>query len=339
MSNVATATSTSLVGAPIEAIYKKGEAVLTREAYGRTLVELGKVNPRIVVLDADLAESTLTKYFRDDPATKRRFFETGIAEQNMMNVAAGLSLMGFIPYLSSYAQFLASRSLDQLRNTVDYTNCNVRVAAAHGGISVGQDGPSHQSMEDLSNTCALVNMTVIVPCDYYETIKVVRWTADYVGPVYFRMGREKVPITTSPEDPWAHGKASVIREGTDGTIIACGYMVHKAERAADLLAEEGIHPRVLNMSTLKPIDEDAILAAAAETGAITTAEEHNVWGGLGSIVARTVVQSDHRVPMRIVGIPNMYLSSGPPEDMIKIANLTPENIAAKHKEAVGAAKV
>ena len=336
MTEAATMMSTSLVGAPIEAKYKKGEKVLTREGYGRTIVELGKVNPRIVVLDADLAESTLTKYFRDDPAVKRRFFETGIAEQNMMNTAAGLSLMGFIPFLSSYAQFLASRSLDQLRNTVDYTNCNVKVAAAHGGISVGKDGPSHQSMEDLSNTCALVNMTVIVPCDYYETVKVVRWAADYVGPVYFRLGREPVPIATSPDEEWVHGKASTLFEGEDGTIITCGYMVHKVARAVELLAEEGIHPRVLNMCTLKPIDEEAILAAAAETGAITTAEEHNKWGGLGSIVARVVVESDCRVPMRIVAIPNMYLDSGPPDDLCEMAGLTAENIAAKHKDALSA---
>ncbi len=328
---------TSLVGAPIEAKYAKGEKVLTREGYGRTLVELGKVNPRIVVLDADLAVSTLTKYFRDDPATANRFFEIGIAEQNMMNVAAGLSTMGFIPYLSSYAQFLTSRALDQARNTVDYTNLNVKIAAAHGGISVGQDGPSHQSMEDLSNMCALVNMTVVVPCDYYETVRVVRWAADYNGPVYFRLGREKVPIATSADDVWEVGKAATLVEGTDGTIIACGYMVHKAEAALELLAADGIRPRLVNMSTLKPLDEEAILNAARETGAITTAEEHNIWGGLGSMVARVIVQSEHRIPVRIVAIPNMYLSSGPPDDLCEIAGLTPENIAAKHREALDAA--
>jgi len=330
---------TSLVGAPIEAKYEKGEPVLTREAYGNTVVALGKVNPRIAVLDADLAQSTLTKFFRDDPETGVRFVECGIAEQNMMNIAAGLSTMGFIPFISSYAQFLASRSLDQARNTVDYTNLNVKIAAAHGGISVGQDGPSHQSMEDISNMCALVNMTVVVPADYYETIKVVRWAAEYVGPVYFRLGREKVPISTSADDPWVHGKALMLADGADGTIIACGYMVHKAVDALEMLGEEGIHPRLLNMSTIKPIDSEAIIAAAAETGAITTAEEHNVYGGLGSIVARVVVESDSRVPMRIVGIPNMYLGSAPADELCEVAGLTPENIAAKHKEALGTARM
>jgi transketolase len=322
---------------PIEPKYKKGDMVQTREAYGNTLVELGKLDSRIVVLDADLAESTLTRYFRDNPDTKDRFIECGIAEQNMICIAAGLSTMGFIPFLSSYAQFLASRALDQARNTVDYTNMNVKIAAAHGGISVGKDGPSHQSMEDISNMSALVNMSVVVPGDYYETIKVVRWAADYIGPVYFRLGREKLPVVTNPGDKWAIGKSQVLRDGADGTIIACGYMLHIALDAADILANEGIKARVINMASIKPIDTEAILKAASETGAITTTEEHSVYGGLGSIVARVVVESDYRVPMRIVGIPNKYLTSAPAEELCVMAGLTKENIATKHIEALKSA--
>lgn len=309
---------------------------LTREAYGRTLVELGKTNPRVVVLDADLAESTLTKYFRD--AYPDRFFEMGIAEQDMMGTAAGLSLMGFIPFLSSYAMFLTARSCDQARNGVDYANLNVKIAAAHGGISVGKDGPTHQSMEDVSNMCALVNMTVLVPADYWETVKVVKWAAEYVGPVYFRLGREKVPMISEESTPWQHGKSHTIRDGVDGTIIACGLMLSRALDAADLLAQEGINCRVLSMTTIKPLDQEAVLKAAKETCAIVTAEEATIYGGLGSIVARVVSESDYVCPIRVVGIPNMYLDSGPPEDLLEIAGLTVENIAASLKDCLRRAK-
>ncbi len=307
---------------------------LTREGYGRTLVELGHENSRVVVLDADLSQSTLTKYFAAE--FPDRFFEMGISEQDMMNTAAGLSLTGYIPFLSSYAVFLTSRSLDQLRNTVDYTRLNVKVAAAHGGISVGRDGPSHQSMEDLSNTLVLPNMTVVVPADEPQAEAVTRWAADYVGPVYFRLGREKVPTITDGESSFEHGKAQVVIEGEDGTIIACGLMVSEAIKAAELLATEGIFPRVINVATLKPLDTNAIDAAAQQTGAIVTAEEHSIYGGLGSVVARHIAESSHRVPMRIVGIPDIYLTSGSPEELLEVAGLTAKNIAMKLKEVIKA---
>jgi transketolase len=307
---------------------------LTREGYGRTLVELGRTNPRVVVLDADLSQSTLTKYFAAE--FPDRFFEMGISEQDMMNTAAGLSLTGFIPFLSSYAVFLTSRSLDQLRNTVDYTRCNVKVAAAHGGISVGRDGPSHQSMEDLSNVLALPNMTVVVPADKPQAEAVTHWASEYVGPVYYRLGREKVPTITDGQGFFEHGKAQVVVEGKDGTIIACGLMVSEAIKAAELLAQEGIFPRVINMATLKPLDTTAIDAAAQETGAIVTAEEHSIYGGLGSVVARRIVEGTSRVPMRVIGIPDIYLTSGAPEELLEVAGLTAQNIAAKLKEALKA---
>jgi len=299
---------------------------LTRQAYGETLVELGRENPRIMVLDADLAESTLTKYFRD--AYPDRFIEMGIAEQNMIATAAGLAKTDWIPFLSSYAIFLTGRAWDQCRNTVDYARCNVKIAAAHGGISVGKDGPSHQSMEDLSNMLSLVNMTVIVPADRLETCKITRWAADYDGPVYFRLGREKVPTLTTPDTPFEHGRALEVVKGEDGTIIACGIMLAEAVRAAELLTDEGIYPRVFNMATIKPLDVEAVEIAAKETGAIVTAEEHSIYGGLGSIIARHIAQSQWRVPVIPVAIMDRYLTSGPPEELLKIARLTYQDVAA-----------
>ena len=309
---------------------KRWKYELTRKGYGETLVELGKENPRIVVLDADLAESTLTRYFRS--AFPERFFEMGIAEADMVGTAAGLSLQGFIPFLSSYAIFIAGRAWDQVRQDVDYQNTNVKLAAAHGGISVGKDGPTHQSMEDLALMTVCTNMTVVVPADYHETIKTVRWAADYVGPVYFRLGREKVPMVTDEKTPFERGRGQVVVDGPDGTIIACGLMLSRAVEAREMLEEEHkVRPRVVNMPFLKPIDEDLIVKCAKENGPIVTAEEHQIYGGLGSIVARVVVEK-HPVPMRIVGIPNMYLGSGDPEDLLEIAGLTSRNIADKMLE-------
>ncbi len=303
---------------------------LTRKAYKEVLVALGHENPKVVVLDADLAESTYTKFFRDE--FPDRFFEMGIAEQNMVSTAAGLSLQGFIPFLSSYAMFIAGRAFEQCRQDVDYQNTNVKLAAAHGGISVGKDGPTHQSMEDLACMCACTNMTVVVPADYHETLKTVRWAAEFEGPVYFRLGREKVPMVTDENSPFERGKGHVIVDGSDGTIIACGLMLSAAVEAREQLEEEhNLKPRVVNMPFLKPIDEELITKCAKETGAIVTAEEHQIYGGLGSIIAR-VVGENHPVPMRIVGIPNIYLGSGDPKDLLKIAGLTGDNIAAKMLE-------
>jgi len=303
---------------------------LTRKAYGETLVELGHENPRVVVLDADLSESTLTKFFRDE--FPDRFFEMGIAEQDMVGTAAGLALQGFIPYLSSYAIFITGRAFDQCRQDVDYMRTNVKLAAAHGGISVGKDGPTHQSMEDLACMCACTNMKVLVPADYHETIKAVRWASEYDGPVYFRLGREKVPMVTEESTPFEMGKGHIFIDGPDGTIIACGLMLSEAIEAREILEEEhGIKPRIVNMPFLKPIDEEMIIRCAKENGPIVTAEEHQIYGGFGSIIAR-VVAENHPVPMRIVGIPNMYLSSGDPYDLLEIAGLTGRNIAAKLRE-------
>lgn len=309
---------------------------LTRKGFSEALVELGESNPRVVVLDADLSQSTLTKNF----AAKfpQRFFECGIAEADMMNTAAGLSKMGFIPYLSSYSLFLSGRAWDQMRNTVDYSFCNVKIAAAHGGISVGKDGPTHQSMEDISNTQALVNMALFLPSDYWEAKKVTLGLAEITGPCYSRLGREKVPTLSSPDTPWVMGQANLVLDGRDGTIISNGLMLSRAIQAAEALAEAGIHPRVLSMATLKPLDTAAILQAAAETGGVVIAEEASVYGGLGSTVARVIGESDCLVPVKCVAIRDMYLSSGDPFELMDLAGLTAAAVADAVKDVLARRK-
>lgn len=300
------------------------EDELTRKGYSEALLELGEENPRVVVLDADLSQSTLTKFFAEK--YPERFFECGIAEQDMMNTAAGLAKMGFIPYISSYAIFLAGRAWDQLRNTVDYSYCNVKVAAAHGGISVGQDGPTHQSMEDIGNVQTLVNMAVLLPSDYWEAKKVTKGLAGIVGPCYSRLGREKVPTISSEDTPWELGKAQLVLDGTDGTLISNGLMLSCCLLAAEQLAQEGIHPRVLAMTTLKPLDTEAIHKAADETGGVVVAEECSIYGGLGSTIARVLGESEHLVPFRSVAIRDMYLSSGGPFQLMDLAGLNTQGV-------------
>ncbi len=294
---------------------------LTRQGLADELVALGTDDPRVVVLDADLAESTLTKKFGEK--FPDRFFEMGIAENNMVNTAAGLALTGRVPFLASYSMFLAGRSWDQIRNTVCYSRCNVKIAACHGGISVGKDGPTHQSVEDVSNMRSITNMTVIVPTDYWQARRAVRWASQYDGPVFLRFGREKVPSITTEQTPFEMGKALLVRQGTDGTIVANGMMVAPALLAADRLAkDDGLQVRVLNMHTVKPLDEAAVLQAARETGFLVTAEEGSTTGGLGAAVANLVVQSASQVPMRILGTPDKYLGSGDPFALFEKAHLT-----------------
>ncbi|MCH7471636.1 transketolase family protein [bacterium] len=300
------------------------ENELTRKGFAEALVELGEENPKVVVLDADLAVSTYTKFFRDK--FPERFFECGISEQDMMNTAAGLSKMGFIPFLSSYSIFLSGRAWDMMRNTVDYSYCNVKITAAHGGISVGKDGPTHQSMEDVSNTQPLVNMALFLPSDYWEARKVTKFLAGHPGPCYSRLGREKVPTISSEDTPWEFAKAATVLEGTDGTIISNGLMLSRAMMAAEQLAGEGIFPRVLSVTTIKPLDQEAVIKAAAETGGIVIAEECSIFGGLGSTVARMIGESEHLVPIRCVAIREMYLSSGDPYELMDLAGLNVEGV-------------
>lgn len=308
-------------------------AKATREAYGETLKELGAKIPEIVVLDADLSASTKTAVFAK--AFPDRFFDTGIAEGNMMSVAAGLAASGKIPFASTFAVFGAGRAYEQIRNSICYPNLNVKVAVTHAGLTVGEDGATHQMLEDIALMRALPNMTVVVPADAAETAQVIRWAASYQGPVYIRMGRAKVEDVISPDAEFVPGKSTTLADGSDITIMACGIMTQQVLQAAKMLAEEGISARVINMSSIKPIDEEAIVKAAKETGAIVTCEEHTVMGGLGSAVAEVVVRQCP-VPMAMVGTEDVFGQSGKASEVLKVYGLTPEHIALEAKKLVEA---
>lgn len=296
----------------------------TRDAYGEALKELGAQYPEIVVLDADLSASTKTKDFAD--VYPDRFFDCGIAEGNMMSVAAGLASCGKIPFASTFAVFGAGRAYEQIRNSICYPKLNVKIALTHAGLTVGEDGATHQMLEDIALMRVLPNMTVIVPADAAETKAAVKWAASYHGPVFIRMGRAKCDDITNPEQPFIPGKAATLRKGYDLTIIACGIMTGKAMQAADILTGAGISARVINMSSIKPIDESAIIKAAEDTGAILTAEEHSVKGGLGSAVAEVVVKNCP-VPMAMVGVEDQFGESGTADDLLKAYGLTAAKIA------------
>jgi len=299
------------------------QEVSLRETYGQTLVELGRENPDIVVLDADLSRSTMTQIFaREFP---ERFFDCGIAEQNMVSIAAGLAASGKIPFASTFAVFVPGRCFDQIRMSIAQPGLNVKLVTTHGGISVGEDGTSHQSIEDLALIGSLPGFTVIVPADAIETAQAVRVAAASYGPFYIRLCRPKLPLVYSEDYRFVLGKAVTMRQGKDAAIIAIGLMVGAALEAAENLKREGIDCRVLNMPTLKPIDEAAIVEAAAETGAIVTAEEHLEHGGLGSIVARVLV-GHQPVPAEFVAIKDTYAKSGKPAELLQRYGLTAKDI-------------
>jgi len=305
----------------------------TRDGYGDALVELGAQDERIVVLGADLTGSTRANLFASQ--FPERFVECGIAEQNALNIASGLALAGKIPFVSTYAVFVVGRALDQIRTTVCYSGLNVKVVGAHGGISVGADGATHQALEDVATLRALPGMTVIVPCDYEETRKAILWAAAHEGPVYVRFGREPVPVVTTRETPFVWGQAQQMRDGTDVTIINNGPVLAECLDAVEALAAEGVSVRLLNMPTVKPIDRAAIVAAARETGAIVTVEEHQVMGGFGSAVAEVVVQ-EAPVPMRFIGIQDRFGESGEPDELFVAFGLKATDIAAAAREAIAA---
>ena len=307
------------------------EEVSLRDTYGKTLVELGKKNPDIVVLDADLRPSTMTKYFaRELPD---RFFDVGIAEQNMIGIASGLAASGKIPFASTFAVFAPGRCFDQIRVSVAQARLNVKIVSTHAGVTVGEDGASHQALEDLALICSLPGFTVIVPADAIETAQVIEAVAGYVGPCYVRLPRAKLPNVNGADYRFEIGKAVIIRPGKDVTVIAIGVMVSRALEAAGELAKEGIDCRVLNMPTLKPIDEAAVIKAAGETGAIVTAEEHQEHGGLASIVARIVARR-HPVPMEFVAVKDVFGMSGKPEELLERYGLTSEDIVKAVREAI-----
>ena len=299
-----------------------GEASL-REAYGKTLVELGRANPNVVVLDADLCPSTMTQYFMKE--FPERSFDCGIAEQNMVGIAAGLAASGKVPFASTFAVFVPGRCFDQIRMSVAQSKLNVKLVATHGGISAGEDGASHQAIEDLSLICSLPGFTVIVPADAIETVQAVKAAASNPGPFYIRLCRPKLPLVYTEEYRFNPGKAVTLRPGTDVTVIAIGLMVAPALETAEELAPEGINCRVLNMPTLKPVDEAAIIKAAGETGAIVTAEEHLEHGGLGNTVAR-VVAKYQPVPMEFVALKDKYAESGKSAELLERYGLTAKDI-------------
>lgn len=302
-----------------------------REIYGKTLVSLGRQNPDIVVLDADLSPSTMTHYFaREFP---QRFFDCGLAEQNMMGIAAGLAASGKIPFASTFAVFASCRCFDQVRICLSQTKLNVKIVATHGGISVGEDGTSHQAIEDLALYCALPGFTVIVPADAVETAAAVKVAAATYGPFYIRLGRPKIPIIYPESYPFTIGKAVTMRRGKDVTIIAAGIMVAKALEASNSLAKQGIECRVVNMSTIKPLDEEAIISAASETGAIVVAEEHLAQGGLGSRVAMTS-SKERPVPMEFVNLGERYAVSGKSSELLQRYGLTDREISKAVKRAI-----
>ncbi len=310
---------------------KPGDKIATREAYGRALVKFGEQNGDIVVLDADLAKSTKTIKFKE--RFPERFFDMGIAEADMMGTAAGLAAAGKIVFASTFAIFATGRAWEQIRNSICYPNLNVKIAASHAGIAVGPDGASHQAIEDIAIMRVIPNMKVIVPADGVETEKAVDALINTPGPAYLRLGRSGVPVIYEETHEFRFGKASVLREGSDVTVMAVGTMIQIAVEAAEALAKDGIEARVLNMSSLKPIDEDAIRAAAEETGAIVTAEEHSVIGGLGGAVAEVVCETSP-APVIRVGIRDKFGRSGQAGELMAAYGLSAEKIAEAAREAV-----
>jgi transketolase len=305
--------------------------IATREAYGKALLELGRKRPEVVALDADLSGSTKTKVFGKE--FPDRFFNVGIAEQDLIGVAAGLALGGKIPFASTFAVFATGRAWEQIRQAVCYPGLNVKVVASHAGITVGEDGGSHQSVEDITLMRALPGMTVIVPADATETTMAVLAMGEHKGPAYIRVGREKTEVIFDDSYKFKIGKAHVFSKGTDATVVACGLMVSIALKAAQELAEEGLSVGVINMSTIKPIDREAIVAAAQGSGAIVTAEEHSIIGGLGGAVAEVLAESSP-VPMKRVGIKDVFGTSGKSGELMKLYGLTAEDIKAAVKEVV-----
>lgn len=305
----------------------------TREGYGQGLVDCGAMYPDLVVLDADLAASTKTGMFQK--AYPDRFFDCGIAEANMIGVAAGLAAAGKVVFASSFAMFATGRAYEQIRNSVGYTKLNVKIGASHAGITVGEDGASHQCNEDIALMRSIPGMVVINPADYVEAKEAVKAAIEHQGPVYLRFGRANVPIINDREDyRFELGKGQLLREGTDVTIVATGLMVNSSLEAAEKLAEEGISAEVINIHTIKPLDEDLIIASAGKTGKVVTVEEHSVIGGLGSAVCEAL---SAKAPARVfrIGIQDVYGESGPAEELLAKYRLDGVGVYEQVKEFLG----
>lgn len=307
-------------------------SMATRDAYGEALKILGKTHEDVVVLDADLSSSTKTAGFgKENP---ERFINVGIAEQNLMGTAAGLATAGKVPFASSFAMFATGRAFEIIRNSIAYPNLNVKIAATHAGLTVGEDGASHQALEDLSIMRSIPNMTVVCPADGVEAKAAVLAAAEYPGPMYIRLGRSKVPTIFDENDyKFEIGKGIELSEGTEATIIATGIMVSRALEAKEELKDEGINVRVINIHTLKPLDEKIIIDAARETGCIVTAEEHNIIGGLGSAVSE-VISENFPVPLKRIGVRDTFGESGKGDELLKKYGLTSKDLVREVKDII-----
>ncbi len=308
----------------------------TRDAYGKALVELGEKNDKVIVLDADLAAATKTGMFKK--AFPSRFIDSGIQESNMMGVAAGLATTGFTVFASTFAMFAAGRAFEQVRNSIGYPHLNVKIGATHAGISVGEDGASHQCCEDIALMRSIPGMVIINPADAVEARAAVLAAAEYEGPVYMRFGRLAVPCVFDDSYEFKWGKAVILSEGKDVTICATGLMVNEAIEAKKLLANEGIDAEIVNVPTIKPLDAETICASAAKTGCVVTAEEHNIIGGLGSAVSEAICETGTCVPVVRVGVNDVFGKSGPAVELLHIFGLDAQNIADKAKKAISLKK-
>lgn len=303
----------------------------TRQSYGEALVKLAQTNEKVIVFDADLAGATKTGMFKK--ACPERFFDCGIAEANMMVAAAGASTCGLIPFASTFAMFASGRAFEQVRNSIGYPHLNVKIGATHAGVSVGEDGATHQCNEDIALMRTIPGMTVICPADDIEAQAAVFSAAEYQGPVYLRFSRLASPVFNGPDYKFQMGKGVTLREGSDVTIVATGLLVYEAIQAADLLASQGISARVINIHTIKPIDKELLIKAARETGAIVTAEEHSVIGGLGAAVAEAIGE-DCPVPIVRIGVQDSFGHSGKGGELLTEFGLCADNIVAQVKKAL-----
>lgn len=303
----------------------------TREAYGAFLASYAKDNKEIVVLDADLSKSTKTAEFQK--VCPERFFNMGIAEQNLLGVAAGMAASGKVPFASTFAMFAAGRAFEIIRNSICYTNLNVKVCATHAGLTVGQDGASHQAIEDIALMRSLPNMTVLNPADGVSAKALLEAAAKHDGPVYVRLGRASVPLCYDENDTFEIGKAKELKAGSDVTLVATGIMVDSAMQAAEILEKEGLSVRILDVHTIKPLDSEAIIKAAKETGAIVTAEEHSIIGGLGSAVAE-VLALNSPAPMKMIGVKDTFGESGLPDELLEKYGMTAKDIAEAARSLV-----
>ena len=303
----------------------------TRDGFGKALLELGRKNKDVVVLSADLTDSTRAGWFKKEFSD--RFIGFGVAEQDMFGAAAGFALSGKIPFACTFGVFASGRAWDQIRISIAYMNLNVKIGGTHGGVSVGPDGATHQALEEITLMRMLPNMSIIVPSDAIEARRATIEAAKIKGPVYIRLGRNPAPVVTDEKSPFTIGKANVLREGKDVAIFACGHMVHESLSASEILKKEGIDARVINLHTPKPIDKDIIIKAAKETQAIVTAEEHTIYGGFGSAISEVLVEN-YPVPVKMIGIKDKFGESGEPKELFRYFNIDAESIVKAAKEVI-----